>query len=345
MKHALKTTFQVFLALILLPVGTVRAQNTNQRDQQTDPGREESSLPDEKKTRIDRLISRLSAKSYRTRQNAQEKLLEIGSPAVPVLKKHLSTDNPETRNRLLTILRNLGAWKAIPELAKRRVEKYIRLLKQERFFYDRNNSLHFRSWTFRKQARNVFGRNAPEKPSHYLSPSMVKLLLKKADRSDETLMKNIAFLLRYAPPEPSASSLARLDGSEAAPFRSILFDSLTEVIPNDPSPAVRRMILDGMTNAGPKVQRKALKLAVHLPAEKSVPKLLNALQSNRADVRYQAYFSLREITGQDIYFNAWWKSARRKKKVQQWKNWWRENRKNITSGSDAGEDATSETNE
>ncbi|OPX24101.1 MAG: hypothetical protein B1H04_02810 [Planctomycetales bacterium 4484_123] len=58
---------------------------------------------------VSKYVAMLSAPSYKDRQEAQEKLLMLKAPIVPLLRKHLDDTDPEVRQRIRTILEKLGA--------------------------------------------------------------------------------------------------------------------------------------------------------------------------------------------------------------------------------------------
>lgn len=301
------------------------------------PPTSQTTLSEAQTKNVRKLIARLSARSYSVRQKARKKLLKIGHPAVPLFKEHLSSDNPETRKQLLSILKKLGAWRAIPELAKERVRKYLTLLKKEKYFYEHDENLKFNSWSFKEQARNVFGPDAPEDPSEYLSSSMMNLILQQANRSNTKLMHNIAFLFRFGPPRTAASLLSRLTRTDQQKLQKIAFASLAHVLSDiEPPPHTRASIRRGLQQSDPTVRTEAVKLAGHLPAETIVPLLLDLLESKNADLRYQTYYSLRQVTGHNIYFNAWWDAERRRKTIQKWRTWWKNNRRGFIKENENG---------
>lgn len=58
---------------------------------------------------ITELIVQLGAESYRDRQNAQDKLIQMGPSIVPILQNHVNHKDPEIRRRLRDIINELTA--------------------------------------------------------------------------------------------------------------------------------------------------------------------------------------------------------------------------------------------
>jgi len=63
---------------------------------------------------IEKLVAQLGAESYEDRQNASKKLLELGNSIVPMLRKHLTSSDPEVRQRIEDILEQLGSGSVAP---------------------------------------------------------------------------------------------------------------------------------------------------------------------------------------------------------------------------------------
>jgi len=65
--------------------------------------------PEDVVKEVRRHLARLSASSYKDREEAQEALIRMGRFIVPLLKKHLKDTDPEVRQRVRVILERLGA--------------------------------------------------------------------------------------------------------------------------------------------------------------------------------------------------------------------------------------------
>lgn len=61
--------------------------------------------------KVNRLVARLGAESYKDRQEATEALVKLGGGIVPLLRKHLHSKDPEVRQRVEDIIEKLGGWK------------------------------------------------------------------------------------------------------------------------------------------------------------------------------------------------------------------------------------------
>lgn len=64
--------------------------------------------PEEVVKLVEKYVAMLSAASYKDRQEAQEKLIEMKSPIIPLLRKYLKDTDPEVRQRIQVILERLG---------------------------------------------------------------------------------------------------------------------------------------------------------------------------------------------------------------------------------------------
>jgi len=64
--------------------------------------------PKEIREKLQRLVGQLGAESYKDRQAATEALVKMGKGVVPMLKKYLTTSDPEVRQRIEEIIERLG---------------------------------------------------------------------------------------------------------------------------------------------------------------------------------------------------------------------------------------------
>ncbi len=64
--------------------------------------------PKEVMEKLDKLVARLGAESYKDRQAATEELVSMGKEIVPLLQKYLNTNDPEVRQRLQHVIERLG---------------------------------------------------------------------------------------------------------------------------------------------------------------------------------------------------------------------------------------------
>ena len=55
-----------------------------------------------------KLIALLGAASYKDREEATKALIAMGKAIVPLLRPHLTSDDPEIRHRIRLILEKLG---------------------------------------------------------------------------------------------------------------------------------------------------------------------------------------------------------------------------------------------
>jgi hypothetical protein len=75
--------------------------------------------PKAARVEVEKLIAQLGAESYEDRQKASKKLLELGKSIAPMLTKHLTSSDPEVRQRIEDILEQLGG-KPVPATPTRR---------------------------------------------------------------------------------------------------------------------------------------------------------------------------------------------------------------------------------
>lgn len=71
-------------------------------------------LPEEMIKKVEQLVGRLGAESYKDRQSATEELAKMGVDIAPQLQKHLDNSDPEVRQRIEDILERIGAKKTAP---------------------------------------------------------------------------------------------------------------------------------------------------------------------------------------------------------------------------------------
>ena len=64
--------------------------------------------PKAARVEVEKLVAQLGAESYEDRQKASKKLLKLGKSIAPMLRKHLTSSDPEVRQRLEDILEQLG---------------------------------------------------------------------------------------------------------------------------------------------------------------------------------------------------------------------------------------------
>jgi len=65
--------------------------------------------PTAARAEVEKLIAQLGAESYSDRQKASKKLLSMGKSIAPMLKKHLSSGDPEVRQRIEDIIEQFNA--------------------------------------------------------------------------------------------------------------------------------------------------------------------------------------------------------------------------------------------
>jgi len=71
-------------------------------------GRNQALPPKEIREKLLKLIGQLGAESYKDRQAASEELMKMGKGIVPLLRKHLSANDPEVRQRIEDVIEKLG---------------------------------------------------------------------------------------------------------------------------------------------------------------------------------------------------------------------------------------------
>jgi hypothetical protein len=64
--------------------------------------------PKAARVEIEKLIAQLGAESYEDRQKASKRLLDLGKSIMPMLTKHLTSSDPEVRQRIEDVLEQLG---------------------------------------------------------------------------------------------------------------------------------------------------------------------------------------------------------------------------------------------
>jgi len=71
-------------------------------------GRNQALPPKEIREKLLKLVGQLGAESYKDRQTASKELMKMGKGIVPLLKKHLSANDPEIRQRIEDVIDKLG---------------------------------------------------------------------------------------------------------------------------------------------------------------------------------------------------------------------------------------------
>ena len=64
--------------------------------------------------KAEKLIAQHASESYKDREAATKELLKMGKGTIPLLKKHLTSPDPEVRQRIEDILRQTDPKKAEP---------------------------------------------------------------------------------------------------------------------------------------------------------------------------------------------------------------------------------------
>jgi len=82
--------------------------------------------PDDVMAKVDKLIARLGAESYKDRQEASDALIKMGKCIVPLLREHLNERDPEVRHRIEDIMTRLGAESAGASQPSRPVHRAFR---------------------------------------------------------------------------------------------------------------------------------------------------------------------------------------------------------------------------
>ena len=76
--------------------------------------RSKVSIPDDVRKKVEQLVARLGAESYKDRTAAMEELAKMGAAIIPLLQKYVDDADPEVRQRIGEILDKLGATGATP---------------------------------------------------------------------------------------------------------------------------------------------------------------------------------------------------------------------------------------
>ena len=72
---------------------------------------------------------------------------------------------------------------------------------------------------------------------------------------------------------------------------------------------------------------------VDLNAKLAVPNLIDTLEDDSSPVREAAMVALRDLTNQNFQFEPLGSESARKKRVAEWRNWWKRNGDDFLTGS------------
>ena len=70
--------------------------------------------PKDIREKLRRLVAQLGAESYKDRQAATESLVKMGKGIIPMLRKYITTSDPEVRQRIEDIIERLGGGESTP---------------------------------------------------------------------------------------------------------------------------------------------------------------------------------------------------------------------------------------
>jgi hypothetical protein len=82
--------------------------------QYTQVRRSQALPPKDIRDRLQKLIAQLGAESYKDRTAATEELVKMGKGIIPLLQQHLTTGDPETRQRIEDVIDKLGGTPGTP---------------------------------------------------------------------------------------------------------------------------------------------------------------------------------------------------------------------------------------
>jgi hypothetical protein len=268
---------------------------------------------DDKK--IGELIEKLGSSDWDERAAAEKELEGIGKPAAEALKKAMDgADDPEVKVRAKRLLQKMGALQGA-EMTDEQFEEMLELLRSQDgvAWYSSSPKPYF--YLYQLNEKPEWSEALKGKK---LAPRLAKAL------SDESgnLKRNVCYLLGEMSAPEVAPQVAKLLKDEEMMTRAIAAFALGKL----GNAEVVDQVIVALSDAEKQVQRAAAMALETLPSASAIEPLLGAMASDDAHLRFQAYYSLRSLTGQKFRFNAYLGADSRKESLKVIEEWWGKNK-------------------
>lgn len=265
--------------------------------------------------KIAELIEKLGSADWDERAEAEKELEKIGKPAAEALKKAMETaEDPEVKVQAKRLLQKMGALKA-GEVTDESFDEMLELLRSQDgvAWYRRSGKPSF--YLYQLNERQEWAEALKGKT---LAPRLVKAL------SDENgnLKRNVCYLLSQMNVPEVAPQVAKLLKDEEMMTRAVAAWTLGEM----GNAEVADQVIQALSDEEAQVKGAAAMALENLPTASAIEPLLGAMTSEDPDVRFQAYYSLRGLTGQKFRFNAFQGEESRKAALKVIEEWWSQNK-------------------
>lgn len=260
---------------------------------------------------LDQLVEMLGSSDWDERAGAEKELEARGKTAIEALQKAMKgSDDPEVRVRAKRILQKLGAIEK-EALTDEQVEEMLELMRTQDGV----------AWYGSSGKPSWYLYQLNEKPewSEALKGKALAPKLTKALGDDSgNLKRNACYLLGEMGATESAPQIAKLLKDEEVATRSTAAWALGRL----GNAEVADQVVLALSDKEPQVARAAAIALENLPDAAAIDPLLAAMASADSQLRFQAFFSLRSLTGQRFRFNAFAGDSDRKEALQSIQDWW-----------------------
>ncbi|KAF0242954.1 MAG: PBS lyase HEAT domain-containing protein repeat-containing [Planctomycetota bacterium] len=268
---------------------------------------------DEKK--IGELIEKLGSSDWDERAAAAKELEAIGKPAADALKKAMdSADDPEVKVSAKRLLQKMGALQAA-EMTDESFDEMLELLRSQDgvAWYSSSPKPYFYLYQLNEK---------PEWSEALKGKALAPRLAKALGDESGNLKRNVCYLLAEMVAPEVAPQIAKLLKDEEMMTRAIAAYSLGKL----GNPEVVDQVIVALSDGEKQVQRAAAMALETLPSASAIEPLLGAMASEDPHLRFQAYYSLRSLTGQKFRFNAFMGPDSRKDSLKVIEEWWGKNK-------------------
>ena len=268
---------------------------------------------DDKK--IGELIEKLGSSDWDERAAAEKELEGIGKPAADALRKAMAgADDPEVKVRAKRLLQKMGALQTA-EITDEQFEEMLELLRSQ-------DGVSWHSSTPKPYFYMYQLNEKPEWSEALKGKALAPRLAKALSDESGNLKRNVCYLLGEMSAPEVAPQVAKLLKDEEFMTRAVAAFALGKL----GNAEVVDQVIVALSDGEIKVQRAAAGALESLPSASAIEPLLGAMASEDPHVRFEAYYSLRSLTGQKFRFNAFLSAESRKDSLKAIEEWWGKNK-------------------